>query len=110
LRAAVAFEDEDSIVLFDTVDGEWLPAGEVHAPAAGGRSMNLALADDAQHLVTSLSDGTVLKRSLAEGTTTTLASPAAAAAQWHGACSMGGDNVAHLASIAGTAPKLFRHF
>jgi len=116
LRAAIILTGDDSILLLDSDEHgtEWLPAGEVHAPMVFGRAPHLSMSSSAEELVISMADGTVLKRAIAGGgAPKRLASPAsatfAAGSMWHGACGLGGDRIAHLATPFGAdaAPQLF---
>jgi len=116
LRAAVIPAGDDSILLLDSDEhgAEWLPAGEVHAPMAFGRAPHLSMTDSAEALVISTADGTVIQRAILGGEApkrlaTPISTMAASGSTWHGACSLGGDRVAHLATPfgAGAAAQLF---
>jgi len=116
LRAAVVLDGDDSILLLesDKHGAEWLPAGEVHAPIVMGRVPHLSMTGSADQLVISMADGTVTRRAIAgKEAPKRLAAPdshmVASGTTWHGACSLGGDRVAHLGTPFGAAaaPQLF---
>eukprot|EP00445_Apocalathium_hangoei_P003475 CAMPEP_0203862776 /NCGR_PEP_ID=MMETSP0359-20131031/13782_1 /ASSEMBLY_ACC=CAM_ASM_000338 /TAXON_ID=268821 /ORGANISM="Scrippsiella Hangoei, Strain SHTV-5" /LENGTH=786 /DNA_ID=CAMNT_0050780219 /DNA_START=90 /DNA_END=2450 /DNA_ORIENTATION=+ len=109
LRAVVAFEGEDSVVLMDqTQDGTWDPAGEVHVPVADSVSFDLSLANHAQDLIIASADGAVIKRTISDSSAHKIvASAPGTNVAWHGACGITGDLVAHLASENGVVPILF---
>jgi len=117
LQAAVVFEGEESIVLFEADEdaSEWLPAGEVHVPHTphtAGAAPHLTMTPSGEELIISFHDGLVLQRSLTAGEQRieTVAPPRAALGKhWHSACGFGGKRIAHLATPPGpgAAPELF---
>lgn len=102
LRAAVAFEEESVVVIFDAIDGEWTPMGEVRLPE-GVPHFSLNAAGD--ELLISSSNGGAITWRVGEAQPALVTAPKTSGAVLHSACSMG-DRMAQLATGASGARAL----
>eukprot|EP00929_Paragymnodinium_shiwhaense_P053284 TRINITY_DN26668_c0_g1_i1.p1 TRINITY_DN26668_c0_g1~~TRINITY_DN26668_c0_g1_i1.p1 ORF type:complete len:839 (-),score=221.38 TRINITY_DN26668_c0_g1_i1:81-2597(-) len=106
LRAALVFEEDESITLFehDAAVGAWEPTGEVRLPALPAGLHSFSMNADADELLLSAADGRVLRWPLA-GTPNVAAAPRVSALTadltWQGTCGVGNGQLLHLASSQG---------
>lgn len=116
LRAAVVLDEEEGGLLLLDADGDgagpWLPSGEVRLLLPAGQAPQLSLTASGEELLIAAGDGEVLKWPFMGGQPLKVARAeslgAVAPRTWHGACSLDGDRVAHLATPAdGAAPLLY---
>lgn len=109
LRAAVVFEEDSSITVFEHAEGAWEPTGEVRLPALPAGLHSFSLNADADELLISAADGRVLRWPLA-GAPSVAAAPRLSAQTadlaWQGTCGIGSSQLVHLASH-GAASQLF---
>jgi len=112
-RAALAFQGEPAIAIFDYEEGMWMPAGEVQLQFSGDRPL-FSMAADGSEVLVSMEGGSVLAWPVGAPEPAAAALPPASssgALAWRSSCALGDGRVARLAlrqvAEADWAPEIF---